>query len=99
MLVAIEYKVETKDLPEDSEVRKLSRCKEDISVAELAGGHCLILKNGEILVPKSLQSQMLHNLHLTHSSDVYMILKAKNEIFWLQMKARVLQEVFRMSGI
>ena len=48
MLVAIENKTETKDLPEDSELRKLSGCKADISVAELAKGHRLILKNGEI---------------------------------------------------
>ena len=54
MLVAIENKVEMKDLPEDSELRSLSGCKDNISVAELAGGHRLILKSGEILVPKSL---------------------------------------------
>ena len=63
MFVAIENKVETKDLPEDSELRKLSGCKDDISVAESAQGQRLILKNGEILVPKSLQLQVLHNLH------------------------------------
>ena len=50
MLVAIENKVETKDLPKDSELRKLSGCKDDISVAELAKGHRLILKNGEIFI-------------------------------------------------
>ena len=58
-------------------------------MAELAQEHRLILKNGEILLPKSLRSQMLHNLHLTHSSDVYMIMNAKNKVFWPQMKADI----------
>ena len=58
-------------------------------MVELAGGHRLILKSGEILVPKSLPLQMLHNLHLTQSSNVYMILNAKNKIFWPQMKADI----------
>ena len=86
MLVAIENKVEIKDLPEDSELRSLSGCKDNISVAELAGGHRLILKSGEILVPKSLRLQMLKNLHVTHSSDTYM---AKGKICWLNMKADI----------
>ena len=47
MLVAIENNTETNDLPEDSELKKLSGCRDDISVAKLAHGHCLILKNGE----------------------------------------------------
>ena len=89
MLVAIENKVEIKDLPEDSELRSLSGCKDNISVAELAGGHRLILKSGEILVPKSVRSQMLKNLHVTHSSDTYMILPAKGKICWTNMKADI----------
>ena len=48
-------------------------------MAELARGHRLILKGGEIIVPKSLQSQMLENLHVTHSSDTYMMLQAKEK--------------------
>ena len=34
MLVAIENKVEIKDIPPESELRMLSGCKDDISVAE-----------------------------------------------------------------
>ena len=82
MLVAIENKVEIKDLPPESELRKLSGCKDSISVAKLAGGHHLILKNGEILVPKALRSQILHNFHITHSSDAYMLMNARNKICW-----------------
>ena len=54
-----------KDLPNHPELRKLSGCRENISIAEMGGGHRLILQNGEILVPKSLRKQILQNLHIT----------------------------------
>ena len=54
LLSAIENKVEMK-----SELRAYSGCKGNISVIEMGGGHKLILKNGEILVPKSRRTQML----------------------------------------
>ena len=89
LLVAIKNKMEMKDLPEDSELRSLSGCKDNISVAELSEGHCSILKSGEKLVPKSLRLQMLKNLHVTHSSDTYMMLQAKGKICWQNMKADI----------
>ena len=49
----------------------------------------MILKSGEIMVPKSLRSQMLQNLHVTHSSDTYMMLQAKGKIWWPSMKADI----------
>ena len=66
MLADIENKVGIKDLPFDSELRAYSGCKDNISVAEMGGGHSLILKNREILVPKNLTGKMLENLHITH---------------------------------
>ena len=89
MLVAIENKIEIKDQDPHSELRSSSGCKDNISVAELAGGHRLILKSGEILVPKSFRLQMLKNLHVTHSSDTYMMLQAKGKICWPNMKADI----------
>ena len=89
MLVAIENKVEFKDLDSHYELRSLSGCKENISVAELTRGHRLILKGGEIFVPKSLWSQILENLHVTHSSDTYMIMQTKGKIWWPSMKADI----------
>ena len=91
LLSAIENKVEMKDLPLDSELRAYSGCKDNISVIEMGAGHRLILKNGEILVPKSLRTQMLENLHVTHSSDSYMMLQAKGKICWPNMKADIRQ--------
>ena len=35
MLVAIESKTDTRDLPDQSELRKLSGCRETISIAEM----------------------------------------------------------------
>ena len=32
---------------------------------------------------------MLHNLHITHSSDAYMIMNARNKICWPSMKADI----------
>ena len=49
----------------------------------------MILKNGEILVPNALWSQMLHNIHITHSSDAYMIMNARKKICWRSMKADI----------
>ena len=80
-----------KDLPTESELRAYSGCKDNISVIEMGGGHRLILKNGEILVPKSLRTQMLENWKITHSSDSYMMLQAKGKICWPNMKAEIRQ--------
>ena len=66
MSVSLENKVETKDLP-DSELRNFTGWKESLSVVEMAGGHRLILKNGEILVPKSLKDkETLRNKQLAY---------------------------------
>ena len=91
LLSAIENKVEIKDLPLDSELRAYSGCRDTISVVEMGAGHRLILKNDEILVPKGLRAQMLENLHITHSSDSYMMLQAKGKICWTNMKADIKQ--------
>ena len=74
MLVVIENKTDTRDLHDHSELRKLSVCRETISIAEMGGGYRLILKNGELLVPKSRQP-MISNLQ---DDD----LNAKHRIFW-----------------
>ena len=39
MLVVIENKTDTRDLPDHSELRKLSVCRETISIAEMGGGY------------------------------------------------------------
>ena len=86
MLADLENKVQIADMSEHSELRAYSGCKDKISVTEVAGGHRLILKGSEIIVPKSLRSRMLENLHITHSSDSQMILQAKNKIAWPNIK-------------
>ena len=86
MLADLENKVGITDMSEHSELRAYSGCKDEISVAEVGGGHRLILKSGEILVPKNLRAKMLENLHITHSSDTYMILQAKGKICWPNIK-------------
>ena len=88
-----------KDLPPESELRSYSGCKDNISVVEMAGGHRLILKNGEILVPKSLRPQMLKNLHIIHSSDSYMMLQAKGKICWPNMKADIRQFIRTVRSV
>ena len=89
MLADLENKVQIADMSEHSELRSYSGCKDEISVAEVAGGHRLILKSSEILVPKNLRSKMLENLHITHSSDTLMILQAKNKICWPNIKQEI----------
>ena len=46
MLIAIENRVETKDLPTGSEFRKLTGYRDTLFVVEIAGSHRLILKMG-----------------------------------------------------
>ena len=54
MMNSLENKVETKYLPDDSELRQLSGCRDEISLVELSNGTRLIVKNeSEILIPKS----------------------------------------------
>ena len=86
MMAAIENKIDIKDLPDYSELRKLSGCRETISIAEIGGGHRLILRNWEILVPKSLRKQIIRNLHIIHGSDRLMMLNSKRRIFWPKIK-------------
>ena len=52
----------------------------------MGGDSRLILRDGEILVPKSLRKQMLQNFHITHASDRLMLLNAKRRIFWPEIK-------------
>ena len=52
----------------------------------MGGGHRLILRDGEILIPKSLRKHMLQNLHITHCSDKLMLINAKRRIFWPDIK-------------
>ena len=89
MLADLENKVPISDMSEDSELRRFSGCQDEISVTELSGGHRLIMKGSEIMVPKSLRSRMLENLHITHSSDSQMILQAKNKIAWPSIKSDI----------
>ena len=89
MLADLENKVMITDMSELSELRAYSGCKDEISVAEVAGGHRLILKSGEILLPMNLRSKMLENLHITHSSDTLMILQAKVKICWPNIKQEI----------
>ena len=87
MMNNIENKVESKDLSMDSELRQLSGCRDQISLVQLDNGTRLIVKNeGEILIPKSMRTEMMRVLHLTHSGDVAMLTQAKNKIFWPGMR-------------
>ena len=89
MLTQLENKVQISEMSESSELRSYSGCKDEIWVTEVAGGHRLIMKGSEIIVPKSLRSRMLDNLHITHSSDSQMILQAKNKIAWPNIKEEI----------
>jgi hypothetical protein len=93
MMNALENKIETKDLPVDSELRQLSGCRIEMSLVELSNGTRLIVKNEtEILIPKSLRIEMLRILHLTHSCDTAMLLQSKSRIFWPGMRRDLKQE-------
>ena len=85
ILMAIENRVETKDLPMGFELRKLTGYRDTLFVVEIAGSHRLILKDGEILVPKSLRDKMMSNLHITQSSDGIKELWIKKK-FWVKKK-------------
>ena len=87
MMNSIENKVESKDLPEDSELCQLSGCRDQISLVELSNGTRLIVKNeSEILILRSLRTEMMRILHLTHSCDIAMLLQAKSRIFWAGLR-------------
>ena len=58
-------KIRLKDLPTDSELRKLSGCRELLSVVELAGGNRLICRDSVILVPKTVLNRMMNNMELS----------------------------------
>ena len=45
MLNALENNTETKDLPDDNELRQLSGCRDQVSIATLKAGTRLIVKN------------------------------------------------------
>ena len=80
MLLAIENKVEVKDLPQESELRMLSGCRDALFIVEIAGGNRLTLKYIENLVPKSVRERIMQNVHLTHSLDGMMVLNAKKRL-------------------
>ena len=45
MLNGLENDTETKDLPDDNELRQLSGCRDQVSIATLKAGKRLIVKN------------------------------------------------------
>ena len=52
MMNQIEHKIENKDLDDDSELRQLSGCKDQLSLVEMGNGARLIVKEEtEILIP------------------------------------------------
>ena len=66
MLNTLKTITETKDLPEDYEIRQLSGCRNKLSIVTLTVGTRLIVKDEtEILIPKTLREEMMRILHLT----------------------------------
>ena len=87
MMNQIENKIESKDLPEDCELRQLSGCRDQIALIEMGNGTRLIVKDEtEILIPRSMRPEMTRVLHLSHQADTAMSTQAKHKIFWPNMK-------------
>jgi hypothetical protein len=67
MMNQIENKIESKNLPEDNELKLLSGCRNQLSLIEMGNGTRLIVKEeSEILIPKTMREEMTRR----HSNDV-----------------------------
>ena len=82
MMNQIENKTESKHIGENSELKQLSGCRDQLSLVELGNGTRLIVRDElEILVPKSMRMEMMRVLHLSHQADTAMLNQAKQKIF------------------
>ena len=94
MMNQIEDKIENRNLPEDSELRQLSGCRNQLSLIEMGNGTRLIVKDeSEIMIPKTMREEMTRVLHLSHQGDIAMLNQAKQKIFWPGMR-RDLKKIY-----
>ena len=87
MMNQIENKIESRNLADDCELKQLSGCRNQLSLVEMGNGTRLIVKDeSEILIPKSMRTEMTRVLHLSHQADIAMLNQAKQKIFWPGMR-------------
>ena len=87
MMNQIENKIESRNLADDFELKQLSGCRNQLSLVEMGNGTRLIVKDeSEILIPKSMRTEMTRVLHLSHQADIAMLNQAKQKIFWAGMR-------------
>ena len=87
MMNMIKNKTENKYIPEDCELKQLSGCRDTLSLVEMGNGTRLIVRDElEILIPRSMRTEMTRVLHLSHQADTAMLNQAKQKIFWPGIK-------------
>ena len=74
----IENNMAAKDLPEDSELRKVSGLLEDLGVVTMSDGSRIIVRdNQEVFIPEKERDRMLKTLYMTHACDSVMLMNCK----------------------
>ena len=63
-----------------------------LAIVEMENGTRLIVRDEtEILIPKSMRTEMVRVLHMTHQADTAMTQQARGKIFWPGMKGDLLK--------
>ena len=81
MVNAIENRTEYRNLPEQCEVRLIHDSIPRLGICELKDGNRLIVRNGEVLIPRSAREEIVRTLHLTDPTTETMLNQTKGKIF------------------
>merc|ERR1711954_342773 len=91
MVKAKKEKIETREIKEESELKKIEGSFHSLSLYKTREGEIIIRDGQEILIPKPYREEMLKELHSSHLSDSSMLNLAKSKLYWPGLKDELKQ--------
>ena len=86
LMSLVENRTLPRDLPEDSELKQVEGCLQELRVVEMRNGDRLLCKDSVVYVPKGARTSILKTLHLCHSAPGSMIANTKGRVYWPSMR-------------
>ena len=91
LMALVENRTLARDLPEDSELKQVEGCLQELRVVEMRNGDRLLCKDSAVYVPKGGRTSILKTLHLCHSAPGSMIANTKGRVYWPNMRQQIHQ--------
>ena len=91
MIALVENRTRPRDLPADSELKKVEGSLQELRVVQLRSGDRLLCRDSAVYIPKSARSNILKVLHLSHAAPGSMISITKGRVYWPEMRKQIHQ--------